>query len=162
MAADTAKKSKKTDQHRALMKIAEYVLKNGVDKGIKAPNSHMLGYNVDVLMTKALRQKSDVAFDNQEHSFHVIPSTDAKSPGGVGAIIISHVSVTDRDGRKHADLIDIKMSPRGKLLTLIHAIGFTGDVARTKMDINSNEAKILYKSELNYQLTKIDFRSLIQ
>ncbi len=140
------------------MKIAEYVLANGVDKDIKAPNSHTLGYDVDILMTKALRQKSDAAFDKQEHSFHVI--SNSKSKGRIDAIILSRVSVTERNGRKYVDGLDVKISPSGELVILMHATGFIGDVKQTKMNIRSKETKDLYIAELDYQLTHMDFQSL--
>ena len=160
ISAQSSKKKSSSTLQAALMKIAEYVLVNGVDKDIKAPTSRTLGYDVDVLPTKALRQKSDVAFDKQEHSFHVILNTNTKSKNRIDALILSHALVTERESRKHVDLLDAKISPSGELLILMRVVGFAGDVKRTKLDINSKEAKVLFKTELDYQLTRIDFNSL--
>lgn len=160
LAATTAKKASKSNQPRTLMTIAEYVLANGVDKDIKGPTAHTLGYDVDVLPTKALRQKSDIASDKQEHSFHVILNANMRSKNRINALLLSHALVTERNGRKHVDLLDAKTSPSGELLILMHVVGFAGEVKRTSLDINSKEAKALFKTELDYQLTHIDFNSL--
>ena len=160
ISAQSSKKKSSSNTQAALIKIAKCVLANGVDKDIKAPTSRTLGYDVDVLPTKALRQKSDVAFDKQEHSFHVILNTSTKSKNRIDALILSHALVTEQGTRKHLDLLDAKISPSGELLILMRVTGFAGDVKRTKLDINSKEAKVLFKTELDYQLTKIDFNSL--
>ncbi|MEK7389932.1 MAG: hypothetical protein AAB036_09545 [Elusimicrobiota bacterium] len=160
LASAGAKTRGNKNQPQTLLAIAQYVLDHGVDKGIKAPNSHMLGYQVDVLMTKALRQKKDIAPDNQEHSFHVILSTDPASPRAIDAIILSHVRVTDKDGRKHVDLMDAKITPTGELLVLLHVTGFPGSATRTALDVKTKKALVLYKTELEYQLTQIDYRSI--
>jgi|CXWL01.1.fsa_nt_gi hypothetical protein len=160
IAATASKKAAKSNQPKTLMTIAEYVLANGVDKDIKGPTARTLGYNVDVLPTKALRQKSDVAFDKQEHSFHVILNANSKSKNRIDALLLSRALATEQNGRKHVDLLDAKVSTSGELLILMHVVGFAGDVKRTSLDINSKEAKALFNTELDYQLTRIDFNSL--
>ena len=140
------------------MKVAAYVLENGIDREIKAPLSRSLGYDVDAVKTKALRQKSDASRDKHEHAFYVVYNEDAKSKKTIKEIILANTLVTEGAGKKHVDGFDVRIDQGGGLLAVVHAIGFYGQIQQNRLDIASKKSLRLFKDERDYQLRFIDFR----
>lgn len=155
--AAATKKVKKASQQQALMKIAEYILKNGVVKSINAPLSRTLGYDLDIVETRALRQKKDIASDKREHGFYVVFTSDKKGHKTVKEIILANILLTEREGKRYIEGINARINSDGKLIALVLTTGFEGEVKQERLNSQSETAKSRLNDELSYQLNHIDF-----
>ena len=143
-----------------LAAIAEHVIKNGTERKLKAPLSRNLGFNQDVVVTRAMRHKSDASPDNKSHAFYVIYSTGKDGKLAPQEIVLGNAQIIERDGQKYVDGFDARTDLKGNLLAAVKSSGPAGQVAQNPLPTDSQAAIDAFNAERSIHTEKLDVSKL--
>ena len=118
-------------------KLAERVLKEGVDRPYTLPATRKLGFDMDVVPAKAALYDHSKTPDGEDHSIYItyVSTNGALHPKD---IIIDALNVFTQNNVQRFEGHIIRFEPGGKIIAGIKAVGIIGqDPKQTVMSPNS-------------------------
>lgn len=140
--------------------LIDYALKNGIDRPLKAPLSRKLGFDSDLVPTKAMRVKAESSHDKFDHSIYV--SYDVNSEGKTIplSVVLSKTMTTRSEAGLHVRSFIIRVDPAGKVLNALRTSGLRGNVEQTVSDPSETSIKSDSEYEMTYFLKSIRLETL--
>lgn len=140
--------------------LIDYALKNGIDRPLKAPLSRKLGFDSDLVSTKAMRVKAESSHDKFDHSIYV--SYDVNSEGKTIplSVVLSKTMTTRSEAGLHVRSFIIRVDPAGKVLNALRTSGLRGNVEQTVSDPSETSIKSDSEYEMTYFLKSIRLETL--
>lgn len=138
--------------------VAEHVLANGADRTLKAPLTRDLGFDADVVATKALRYRPEDSPDRKSHAIYVI-----SAPGQDGKLtpkefILGNGFEIDQNGAKIVEDIFLRADLSGKLVAAARSKGPAGHAEEKKLPRSS--AAAAFEAERRIHLRAMDLNKL--
>lgn len=150
----------KKNPARTWKTVVDYVFANGTERTIKGPLSRHLGFESDVVVTKALRIKLSDSPDNKNHAFYVISSEDSQGKPLPKQFVVGNAVVVKNDGPKSVDDFFVRADSNGNIIAAVSSKGPAGQVQETVLTPDSPEAVAGLKSEQTIFLKTIALEKL--
>ncbi|MDE2491508.1 MAG: hypothetical protein KGM24_11715 [Elusimicrobia bacterium] len=133
-------------------RLAERVVKEGVDSHpLRAPTTRNLGYDADVVPTKAVRYTSKQTPDGWEYDIYVVTSRTGKP----AEIVVAVTKVRTESKARYLDGFNVRFTPSGRILGAMRASGFVGRIVQTPLLPSEHSVRDRFESIQKMLLLKM-------
>jgi hypothetical protein len=135
--------------------LAERVIKDGVDHPLRAPLSRNLGYDADIVPTRAVRYVSGHTPDGLEYEIFVIVKTSKDRTEKPSEIVVDGTQVETKSKGRYLSGYDIRFTPDGRILDAMKASGYLGQVVQSRLSPSDPFVRATFANLTNVLLVKM-------